>query len=1477
MRNSQHLKHTILSGLKGVNNDATPELYAQLQGVMYDLINGRIDPDSIGEVIPVGGEESSRTPIVRTGGTLSQLELKYVVDVDGMIVSLWNYTVSGNVYGAIAVDLVEVASSTDLVFGSIISCDFSKIHHRLFIADGDGLPLILDIDDMVTSVGTDKYFADFVRSSYSITFNSELTPPRFLILQDIGSGSGMKCGAYIYMYRLVDEGGDRTGWSMPSVTIPVVGNDDRLPRVLDSSHTEVMGWKTYGGNPGDDSKYGVRLRIHIVNTSGFKYVELGRFSYIAGGPIGDIASFGVTPLLSSADGTTVDITQSIVSTVEFIDSSKVVWENSSDFLMSQLSKINSVDTIRYFADRLVMGGIRYADTDFSNTFTLSEFFKDDDGTSYNSDSIFPVLAPIGRSGHKSVYNQTYFKSYMHRDVRSLGIIFDDGAGGYSQAIPLVNFLELPHASEPMSNASSKFTDYLHRKLYGVTPVYDELVSSTLNPGITGRTYSLWNDYSCIPCLNTKVYSLSNAGYDPYRPTGRSDNDVLSYTYRHSGDIVGYRDTSKAYAVNKSQISGYFPKYFSLGLALAGINFTNLPSWVKGFSIVQTEQDNRVLAQGIAMYNLTPIFNTTTDKPKKLLDSVSVHFSDLDRSIGIYPGIIDDLISNPQNYQLQLMDPVGFFSEGYSPKNFVDGVVDGDLEEKGSGGPVATNTERDLLTFANVKRPSKTNPYDSSSAVSIVQFGKYRLASLTNPISDKYDSNTPRNSYIFNITNVSIKESYGENYSNNRIRQLDSRTTVLDLTLDDNIYSTNDVFVGYTMDSNFTEHRAFHEPWYIVNLIRKSEGVSNANVTKYSSIGHHQRLSTTVGVGNGGALVVKLVTNRINDILYVDGKAWYLVPYYKDWTTLSIYTTLITNASTFATDINRAVFGIARWRLDEYGSYEVYFEEAPVGGVPSSRTIPAEGSIIEMRYNSYSPIELFGGDHVVSENICAYVDMQYNQGVSTSKTPITKYTTRFHIGFPLPIYRFNTKYRDVFYYVRQWIIQYVALTRTNIPFISGDSYPNRNYMLKPADKAFHKDISEGRDLDTLYNKQAYTDMLNEAGIDLRYLEDYEDQFPYIGYGGFVIPQTTNIDYSKKYSSSHYTLPLVGFTAITYFPNRVVWSMTDNGITQDTPGLKTVLASAVYDTKSEYGSIIRMFHFRDTLGAGADRANDLYIVAESGVCRLMTSRALLSTVDDNTLAVLPKEGTFIQREDWVDGSHGIEQGNQYLAVEKPDSLYYLSDDDIYTLTVEGIKPIGMGYHKKVLAMVNAAKVAGVTKWAAWFRKYGEVIFLVDGTAIVYNHKLGVWVGSRDYTDSMLAVDNSNGILYGYSPVYSRIIADKYDATAVPKQMEITFIVADAPNMDKEFVDVNVISGSRPDIVEFSTSVDSPNTSSVHIDAPTTNNLLYMKQYGKGWWTYIPVIRTSRLRQQGNYLLVTIKRTTAIKDFIFKLAEIGWKLIK
>jgi len=152
-------------------------------------------------------------------------------------------------------------------------------------------------------------------------------------------------------------------------------------------------------------------------------------------------------------------------------------------------------------------------------------------------------------------------------------------------------------------------------------------------------------------------------YHPYTPTIQQDPDTsghnfipttrVSPTNNHSTDKVDYSP------------KGFGPNYYSQGNLLAAIS--NFPAWRKSFSIARTDAAGRVIAQGIGCYSMSPaVYNFASNQSLTTKDTGKIWLFSPDIENGIVsPDTVNDIIANPQNYAVQFVSPLGFFSEVYS--------------------------------------------------------------------------------------------------------------------------------------------------------------------------------------------------------------------------------------------------------------------------------------------------------------------------------------------------------------------------------------------------------------------------------------------------------------------------------------------------------------------------------------------------------------------------------------------------------------------------------------------------------------------------------------------------------------------------------------------------------------------------------------------------------------------------------------------
>jgi len=234
------------------------------------------------------------------------------------VVTVW---ANGSVV-MIAVDSVEVLKTADIPYTTssevdvIFSTDVDN--GEIFLNDREHSPLVFSIKSMLDaqSAGETTYTADFNLNLYKPTI--EFSMNRMVFQGLVNVGQGLKVGSYNYSYRLVNKDGDRTQWSVSSPFIPVVKN-------VSVSGDTYKGIKTHGGEAGSNTKYGIKLKVRIHNTSNFSFVELKRVSYADG------ASQGVAPIIESrklikdADGNVVNIKDNELQVLDIMDTSEDEW------------------------------------------------------------------------------------------------------------------------------------------------------------------------------------------------------------------------------------------------------------------------------------------------------------------------------------------------------------------------------------------------------------------------------------------------------------------------------------------------------------------------------------------------------------------------------------------------------------------------------------------------------------------------------------------------------------------------------------------------------------------------------------------------------------------------------------------------------------------------------------------------------------------------------------------------------------------------------------------------------------------------------------------------------------------------------------------------------------------------------------------------------------------------------------------------
>lgn len=247
----QHGKYDVKNYSKGVNSDVSKELISELpEGFHADSLNMRSlaqDGDNLGKT-HIGGE-SGFYPAIDTRDYLNQSNPSTInftnyscvmtQSINGHIVEIWcskdNLTISPNPSepSFIRIDGNICLMSVNFPVYHDKPLQYDKNQHVLgsefYITDFYSEPMIFNLQDLIDSYATTKYFSSFDVNQYTVALQSSLYKPQFIdLVETIPLGAikignlGLPVGQYSYSYRYVSLGGDLSSLAPLSDLIPVV-------------------------------------------------------------------------------------------------------------------------------------------------------------------------------------------------------------------------------------------------------------------------------------------------------------------------------------------------------------------------------------------------------------------------------------------------------------------------------------------------------------------------------------------------------------------------------------------------------------------------------------------------------------------------------------------------------------------------------------------------------------------------------------------------------------------------------------------------------------------------------------------------------------------------------------------------------------------------------------------------------------------------------------------------------------------------------------------------------------------------------------------------------------------------------------------------------------------------------------------------------------------------------------------------------
>lgn len=1455
---------------RGADFDSEKEISCEISstGIYIDARNGRPNSNdgNTGSFEKIKGEEILYP---NTGGQ-SGYKRTWSASVNQDIVEVWA-NINPAFAGIIRVNGVVVLESTNFKISAAFPFQGDKnescIGGEIMITDNNIPPFIFNIKDMVDSLisNPNKYFSAFDPLLYQINLQSPLDIPVFIELVNVGGGGGLPVGHYEYQMRYSSKEGDRTNWSQATPMIPVM-------QAL-SSESEYYPWvKTYGGPPAPSSKtaFAPKLRFRVTNIYNYDYIEIKRVEYNQGAGI-DFSPNGKIVAR-------IDIQNQEISVREYLDPA----ESNVDIAISaneetrELVEVEKAKTLRYFDKRLVLMNVTISSKEADLTYKT---INDKEG--------FPVVDDIGKEGYNDPWNHVYKKSYMRGEKYGFGVNLYDGVGtkGFVDQITTFKNYQFPNRRDVVAPETIDYSigtpvkaattnagtevDRTHEVFDLESATYKKgecdfknIIQSGKVVGLTGTKTKTAVTDDCDESneeienhgANVELLGLTvSVSYQPFTPVRQNDADDNGHNYVVNTKVADEKNIAIGNPLPENQYnyrpSGFGPRYHSMGLMLSGVS--GFPKWAKAFSVVRTNPAKRVVCQGIGYYALTKgafRFITSDSLGGKELNKIRFFSPDIENGI-VSSDTVNDIIDNPQNYSLQFVSPLGFFSEWYS------------AEDRFS----LTNPERDrcidMISYVRMLRDHESdvnnqlNPSeDASMGVSggdgynYIAYDKFRNITQS-PNTFNGDSNKGNK-----VIGISVVRRVSE-----------GRGAYIEIEMPESIYGKASTGGNSNSDFEDEDMKNWTEPVYIVNIIRTGANVSDQNIQKYKRTSHYQKLESIIGRSTGvNNQKFILVDERFEDAipalsstsfgastdryLYIkktDGSI-------EKWINVTFKT--LAQVSQIKSDIitlgayNSDVKGIYRHENIESRNrfFNIVFDDADY--------IPEVDSLIIIKYDDTAPIRVYGGDTYIGETIFAPID---SQGSAKDDAAETQFA--FGIGLPFKQFKINPRYYTIrksgaivnviqdkewftLGFIRQLCVMFTVESRIachlayNNASAPNQFFPLINYVIRP-------------------NRWDADKSIVDNGIYQDYVDDYtETEKSYWKWGGFRFSQQINPDYSCEPRIEFFSKPQFGFEEQTEFCTRVMWSLPRAINSQNAPGLKTFPANNSFDLDDDQGEIKRAWE------ATTERGENLYAFSNTGICLLLTKKSILSDLNSGDIGYMAAD-SFISAQYWLYKDIGMfdemwrsaAEASIPLSMEngaeiRREAIFFANNESVFRFMDNQAVDIGRtNYYTKVfnkgLAFVKPGYETHVT---AVFNKHYKEYWLhiqspdevkdVDNT-FVFGQKENMWYGTNDFKFDGFTVRNNQ--IFGHRDLQTWDLEKGYLINGSPVVLELLTGASPDQSSDKEFIGIRINSPSnqKPTRVEFYKTLEGAVQCSMDASNPN-QGALFLKDY-RGFEGLIPRI--------------------------------------
>lgn len=1456
---------------RGANTDIEPEHVARMDGTYVDAQNMRLSSQNgaDGALSKISGEVIKWTiNEVGAGG----YECIGRERVKSTIVAFWAHPDANTYPPIVTIDgvvmvqsfLLPYTTSTFLQLAHTEDCEYGMV----FDARSNGIPLFFDIEAIVDAYnnGEDTYFEGLDITQLQVNLATPVDRPRYYGLVDLGTGGGLPPGNYYYAIRYANQDGDVTsiGPETGSVYIPAftMGAPAFPSAGIEGSGQADVGIKT---------RYGARVKFRVNNVAHFERAQLIRVQYNE-----YLGQDSVPKIIIAKE---FNILPGEISVIEYVDNGDGEEVVPPDEAQEQRFFIAKANSVRYINYRVVYGGIELASRDVALTFTDVGGVK-----------MFPITKNIGTKGHADPVNNCYYRSFMRGDKKGFGVQMYDPAGGLTFVTPIPDYddYQFPNRRDRKDGDSllySGLDSYCWaantdtQAADRVTPTFEvfdhdnasgkDEIDRFVNIMEASRRFmtpfypnNAWTSPTSEDGIFVDGQVVSTAYTKPLRPVAPTDADKFGLQYRVNDMVrnapplgVEFPYNPKVFDVN----------YHALGMMMYGIS--GFPDWVQGFSIVGTPDAGRVAFQGLGVYSLVDP-DTQQDpqnRAKKELGKVSVIIPDWIMG-SVNQEVIEDVINNPQNNAIQMVSPLGICSEVYGNAFFSEYVA-------GSGIPKAIIT--DMISYARVMWDTgQINPGNNVGGQS---------PTIPGPIGDHYtDFGNWRNG-----TNIGPWHIPGQGGGNAILQVLSAEIRTengarwLDISFVNPIYNTADPGT-----SVFSAAGAFHEPWYVLNIVKT--GIVSDETLGYKTLNHYQKIRSVVGVYDGiSGQELPLIDERPEDVLPgLSGQPCYV------W--VGGERLLCENGLAPATiTALAAAIALNGSTTDPFGNTIVGLYQCVQSGDETLIRLTANsflsaGDQVEVRYNSSIPFSFFG-DTTTVPSIGATINKQavavaeeypgngwievnggspqaawrVTCGGSSDVLPVLNgcplpfagygYNSKYYVPFGRPYipptppnvagaYINQDKYA-VLSTVRQWVSVFDCECRSPGFLLEQSTtnkvFPKAHYVQRPY----------------LFNPDA---SLADNAIFPQYETIYPDENTSTWrLGGFkFMNYALNPDYAVQRPRQFVKKPEFGFVEETDLCSAIVWSARAAPNIQNSPGLRTFPAGNIYYIQNDTGDINRLFS--SPSGAGFN----LYAITDRGVVMVLVNKSVAYSADGSSFTLLKNDAFILDNSEvWISRNQGMPDPWYQTAAEgaafvgqgavRQEVLFWYNGETVLVLAGQSVIDIAKGRYRKAIAdHIGGGRLRNLS--GVFDQLNDEYWCVVNGKPFVYAASPGLqgWAGAYTYDfDQYLHVD---GITYGLRDGQHWVLDQGYQISGEPLTAWVKGASAMMPTTRMEWVRYKTISSNKPDRVEF---YDDTNTLVAWLDpSEPAQGPLYLK-LEDGWEQYIPrknaSIDPTRKRIQGRLI--------------------------